>query len=96
MSDFLSYVITTLAALPIGLGIGFSAKKNSYWSTADFLPLVFWTLLGTFIGIAAKELIKYIFRVDSEILLKLVYLVGPIVSGCGIYWYRTRTPKQSK
>lgn len=93
MPDLLSIVIAMLTAAPIGLGVGLSAKKNSYWSTADFLPLVFWVLLGTFIGIAAKELLRSVFGVDSEILLKLVYLVGPIVSGCGIYWYRTRKTK---
>lgn len=93
MPDPLSFFITMLTAAPIGIAVGLSAKKNNYWSTADFLPLVFWLLLGTFIGIAAKELIKNVFGLDSEILLDLVYLIGPIVSGCGIYWYRARKTK---
>ena len=93
MSDFLSIVIAMLTAAPIGIAVGLSAKKNSYWSTADFLPLVFWTILGTFIGIAAKELLRSVFGVDSEILLSLTRIVGGIVSGCGIYWYRTRKTK---
>lgn len=93
MPDLLSIVIAMLTAAPIGLAVGLSAKKNSYWSTADFLPLVFWLLLGTFIGIAIEELIKYIFRVDNETLLSLTGIVGGIVTGCGIYWYRTRKTK---
>ncbi len=90
MPDLLTFVITMLTGVPIGLAVALSGKKNSYWSTADFLPLVFWILLGVFIGIAIKELLRNLFEVDNETFLKLVALVGPIISGCGIYWYRTR------
>ncbi len=93
MSDFLSNLITMLSAAPIGIAVGLSAKKNSYWSTADFLPLVFWIFFGVSIGIATKELLRNVFEIDSEILLELFNLVGPIVSGCGVYWYRTRKTK---
>lgn len=93
MSDSLSIAIAMLSAAPIGIAIALSAKKNSYWSTADFLPLVFWLLFGVFIGIAIKELLKNVFGVDSEIFLRLVPVVGSIITGCGIYWYRTRNRK---
>ncbi len=93
MLDPLSFVITMLTALPIAIAVGLSAQKNNYWSTADFLPLVFWFFLGTFLGIAIEELIKYIYRVDNETLRSLTGIVGAIISGCGIYWYRNRKTK---
>ncbi|WP_414619407.1 hypothetical protein [Calothrix sp. CCY 0018] len=93
MSDSLSIVISFLTALPIGIAMALSGKKNSYWSTADFLPLVLWILLGALIGLPIQELLKNVFGVDNEIFLRLVPVVGSIITGCGIYWYRTRTVK---
>lgn len=92
LNDPLTIGIGMLGAFIMGALVQFSTKKNSYWSTADFLPLVFWILLGTFVAIAIEEVLKRILAVDSETFPRLTGL-GLIISGCGIYWYRTRKAK---
>lgn len=89
MYDPLSIGIVMLGAFIAGVLIQLSSKKNSYWSTADFFPMLFWLLLGTFVSMAIEEAITNIFEVDEKTFPNLVGF-GLIISGCGIYWYRTR------
>ncbi|MGD1913998.1 MAG: hypothetical protein ACFB2X_25110 [Rivularia sp. (in: cyanobacteria)] len=92
MSNPLSILIVIVGSLFAGFLINLSNKKNKNWSKKYFLPLMFWLLFGTFVAMAIQEAIVSILGVDSETFPDLIGL-GLMISGYGIHWYRTSTPK---
>ncbi|NJL41681.1 MAG: hypothetical protein HC840_29920 [Leptolyngbyaceae cyanobacterium RM2_2_4] len=79
-------LLLTLVGVFLMVTIGFSTR-NQRWSTTDFFPLVFWILVFVVTGLVIDLLLERLFQIDLE---GFPNLIGGIVSGCGIRWYRTR------
>ena len=75
----------------MGTLIALANKKNNRWSTTDFLPLVLWMILGVFIGVTFDLLLNNVFGPDVATFPDVIGGIALVISGSGIYWYRTRT-----